>query len=163
MPVRSDKRWNYRFHRRPVASSGRREVFAVRLLSDRKLLKNISFSVNKARLSAWPGSQVPAKTSWSSAFVGSRPCTGQILIGGRARSIRSPENLLRNGVAIAPSDRRTAGAIQVTVLHRAPAAAIPKDAFRSIDLLTPNETELRILLGLEPDHRFIREIDLLSS
>jgi hypothetical protein len=38
VPVRSDKRWNYRFHRRPVASSGSREVFAVRLLSDRKLL-----------------------------------------------------------------------------------------------------------------------------
>jgi ribokinase len=28
---------------------------------------------------------------------------------------------------------------------------MPKDAFRSIDLVTPNETELRILLGLEPD------------
>ena len=38
-----------------------------------------------------------------------------------------------------------------TVLNPAPAGAIPKDAFRSIDLLTPNETELRILLGLEPD------------
>ena len=38
-----------------------------------------------------------------------------------------------------------------TVLNPAPAAAIPKDAFRSIDLLTPNETELRILLRLEPD------------
>jgi ribokinase len=38
-----------------------------------------------------------------------------------------------------------------TVLNPAPAAPIPKEAFRSIDLLTPNETELRILLGLEPD------------
>jgi ribokinase len=38
-----------------------------------------------------------------------------------------------------------------TVLNPAPAAAIPSEAFRSIDLLTPNETELRILLGLEPD------------
>lgn len=38
-----------------------------------------------------------------------------------------------------------------TVLNPAPAAPIPKSAFRSIDVLTPNETELRILLGLEPD------------
>jgi ribokinase len=38
-----------------------------------------------------------------------------------------------------------------TVLNPAPAAPVPKEAFRSIDLLTPNETELRILLGLEPD------------
>jgi ribokinase len=28
---------------------------------------------------------------------------------------------------------------------------IPKSAFYSIDVLTPNETELRVLLGLEPD------------
>jgi ribokinase len=38
-----------------------------------------------------------------------------------------------------------------TVLNPAPAAPIPKAAFRSIDVLTPNETELRILLGLQPD------------
>ena len=38
-----------------------------------------------------------------------------------------------------------------TVLNPAPAAPIPKAAFHSIDVLTPNETELRILLGLQPD------------
>jgi ribokinase len=38
-----------------------------------------------------------------------------------------------------------------TILNPAPAAPIPKSAFHSIDVLTPNETELRILLGLEPD------------
>src|SRR5260370_41827433 len=38
-----------------------------------------------------------------------------------------------------------------TVLNPATAAPIPKAAFHSIDVLTPNETELRILLGLQPD------------
>jgi len=38
-----------------------------------------------------------------------------------------------------------------TVLNPAPAAPIPKAAFHWIDVLTPNETELRILLGLQPD------------
>jgi ribokinase len=39
----------------------------------------------------------------------------------------------------------------MTVLNPAPAVPIPKSAFHSIDVLTPNETELRILSGLKPD------------
>jgi ribokinase len=38
-----------------------------------------------------------------------------------------------------------------TVLNPAPATRLPRDLFSSIDLLTPNETELRILLGLPPN------------
>lgn len=39
----------------------------------------------------------------------------------------------------------------ITLLNPAPAAPIPVDCFQYIDLLTPNEIELRILLGLKPD------------
>ena len=38
-----------------------------------------------------------------------------------------------------------------TILNPAPAQPLPQDAFRYIDYLTPNETELRILLDLPPD------------
>lgn len=38
-----------------------------------------------------------------------------------------------------------------TILNPAPAQPLPTGAFRHIDYLTPNETELRILLGLPPD------------
>jgi ribokinase len=38
-----------------------------------------------------------------------------------------------------------------TILNPAPAQPLPPDAFQYIDYLTPNETELRILLGLSPD------------
>ncbi len=38
------------FHRQPVKSPGSREVFAVRLLGDRKLLKDISFSVKQGEI-----------------------------------------------------------------------------------------------------------------
>ncbi len=38
-----------------------------------------------------------------------------------------------------------------TLLNPAPATALPEDIFKSIDLLTPNESEIRILLGLAPD------------
>lgn len=44
---------------------------------------------------------------------------------------------------------RQAGAI--TVLNPAPAAAVPPAAFANIDIVTPNHTELRLLLGRAPD------------
>ena len=38
-----------------------------------------------------------------------------------------------------------------TILNPAPAAPLPDEMLRVIDLITPNETELRILMGLAPD------------
>lgn len=38
-----------------------------------------------------------------------------------------------------------------TVLNPAPAQPLSPEVLRHVDVLTPNETELRILLGLEPD------------
>ena len=38
-----------------------------------------------------------------------------------------------------------------TLLNPAPATALPDAVFRHIDIMTPNETELRILMGLTPD------------
>jgi len=39
----------------------------------------------------------------------------------------------------------------LTLLNPAPSCQLPKDILRNIDVITPNETELRILLGLAPD------------
>jgi ribokinase len=44
---------------------------------------------------------------------------------------------------------KEAGAI--SILNPAPVRPIPKDAFAAIDILTPNQSEARVLLGLEPD------------
>jgi ribokinase len=38
-----------------------------------------------------------------------------------------------------------------TILNPAPASPLPDDMLHTIDLMTPNETELRILMGLAPD------------
>ncbi len=38
-----------------------------------------------------------------------------------------------------------------TILNPAPAAYLDDEVLKNVDYLTPNETELRILLGLEPD------------
>jgi ribokinase len=39
----------------------------------------------------------------------------------------------------------------LTILNPAPATPLPEEMLRSIDVLTPNEVELRILMGLSPD------------
>ena len=39
----------------------------------------------------------------------------------------------------------------MTIWNPAPAKNIPLDMLKNVDLITPNETEARILLGLEPD------------
>ena len=44
---------------------------------------------------------------------------------------------------------KKAGAI--TILNPAPARLLPGDMLQNIDVITPNETELRILLGMAPD------------
>jgi ribokinase len=44
---------------------------------------------------------------------------------------------------------KQAGAI--TILNPAPAVPVPPEAFANIDIVTPNHTELRILLGRQPD------------
>lgn len=38
-----------------------------------------------------------------------------------------------------------------TILNPAPATRLPKEVLSNVDVLTPNESELRILLGLPPD------------
>ncbi|MEA2435311.1 MAG: ribokinase [Actinomycetota bacterium] len=44
---------------------------------------------------------------------------------------------------------REAGA--TSILNPAPVRPLAKDAFANIDILTPNQTEARVILGLEPD------------
>jgi ABC-type sugar transport system ATPase subunit len=115
------------FHREPVGSRGDREVFAVRNLSDRKLLKDISFSLREGEILGVAGLPGSGKDELIDCLTGLRSFTGQIVINGKPRMIRSPHGLLRNGVAIVPADRRTAGAIQVlSVLDNMVSASLRK-------------------------------------
>ncbi|CAN5704833.1 ribokinase [soil metagenome] len=45
---------------------------------------------------------------------------------------------------------RAAGAL--TILNPAPARPLPPEVFALVDVLTPNQTEARVMLGLPPDH-----------
>src|SRR5258707_8005791 len=115
------------FHRERVGSRVDREVCAARNLSDRKLLKDISFSLREGEILGVAGLPGSGKDELIDCLTGLRSFTGQIVINGKPRMIRSPHGLLRNGVAIVPADRRTAGAIQVlSVLDNMVSASLRK-------------------------------------
>ena len=38
-----------------------------------------------------------------------------------------------------------------TILNPAPATPLPRELLRRVDILTPNQTEARVLAGLAPD------------
>ena len=56
-----------------------------------------------------------------------------------------PADTARAGMAAA----KAAGC--TTILNPAPARPVPADMFEVVDILTPNQTEARVLLGLAPD------------
>lgn len=56
-----------------------------------------------------------------------------------------PAETARAGLAAA----KAAGC--TTILNPAPARPVPADMFEVVDILTPNQTEARVLLGLAPD------------
>ena len=56
-----------------------------------------------------------------------------------------PAETARDGLAAAKRSGCT------TILNPAPARPVPTDMFEVVDVLTPNQTEARVLLGLAPD------------
>ena len=115
------------FHREPAGSLGNREVFVVNDLADRKLLKDVTFSLREGEILGVAGLPGSGKDELIDCLTGLRAYTGRIIINGKAQVIRSPHELLRNGVAIIPADRRNAGAIQVlSVVDNLASASLDK-------------------------------------
>lgn len=56
-----------------------------------------------------------------------------------------PADTARSGLAAG----KAAGC--TTILNPAPARPVPQDTFEVVDILTPNQTEARVILGLAPD------------
>ena len=118
---------DYLFHREPAGSLGNREIFVVSGLGDRKLLKDVTFSIREGEILGVAGLPGSGKDELIDCLTGLRAYTGQIVINGKPRVIRSPHELLRNRVAIVPADRRNAGAIPVlSVLDNLASASLGK-------------------------------------
>jgi ABC-type sugar transport system ATPase subunit len=79
-------------------------------LSDRALLREISFQVHAGQITALAGLAGSGRTELALAIFGARPITaGRILIQGRLVRVRSPREAIRAGIGYLPEDRKEAG------------------------------------------------------
>jgi len=95
----------------PVRSAVAREAaLEIQGLSDRTLLREISFQAHAGQITALAGLAGSGRTELALAIFGARPITaGRILIQGRPAQIRSPREAIRAGIGYLPEDRKEAG------------------------------------------------------
>jgi len=118
---------NHLFHREPLSEPQQARLMAVNKLSDRDLLKDISFDLYAGEILGIGGLPGSGKDELVECLSGTRDFTGQVEIGGQRIRIRSTADVIRSGMALVPSDRRNAGAFQVlSILDNVAAASLDK-------------------------------------
>ncbi len=89
-------------------------VLSVRNLSDSEKIKNISFDVYAGEILGIAGLVGAKRTEIFKLVFGSkRKTSGEIFICGREVRITSPQDAIRNGIAMIPEDRRSEGLVQI--------------------------------------------------
>jgi ABC-type sugar transport system ATPase subunit len=118
---------NHLFHREPLREPDRARSLVVSKLNDRDLLRDISFDLHVGEILGIGGLPGSGKDELVECLSGTRAFTGSVAIDGRRVRIRSTEDVIRAGMALVPSDRRSAGAFQVlSILDNVAAASLHK-------------------------------------
>ncbi len=118
---------NHLFHREPLSEPKQAHLMTVSKLSDRDLLKNISFDLYAGEILGIGGLPGSGKDELVECLSGTREFTGKVEIDGQRIRIRSTADVIRAGMALVPSDRRNAGAFQVlSILDNVAAASLDK-------------------------------------
>jgi ABC-type sugar transport system ATPase subunit len=118
---------NHLFHREPLREPDRARSLVVSELNDRDLLRDISFDLHVGEILGIGGLPGSGKDELVECLSGTRAFTGSVAIDGRRVRIRSTEDVIRAGMALVPSDRRSAGAFQVlSILDNVAAASLHK-------------------------------------
>ena len=87
-------------------------ILAVRDLSTKDLLHDVSFELRRGEILGIAGLVGSGRTETMRALFGVDPRSGgEILIGGRPARIRSAAQAIRHGMALVPEDRQTQGLI----------------------------------------------------
>jgi ABC-type sugar transport system ATPase subunit len=118
---------NLLFHREPLREPDRACSLVVSKLNNRDLLKDISFDLHAGEILGIGGLPGSGKDELVECLSGTREFTGSIEIDGHRIRIRSTEDVIRAGIALVPSDRRSAGAFQVlSIVDNVAAASLRK-------------------------------------
>jgi ribose transport system ATP-binding protein len=87
-------------------------VFAVKGLSSRSLLKDISFQLNRREMLGFCGLTGSGRTEVARAILGIDPTdSGDIFIEGQKVDIKSPADAIELGIGLIPEDRKEQGVV----------------------------------------------------
>src|SRR3984957_2709062 len=115
------------FHREPLREPERTRALVASKLNDRVQLKDVSFDLHVGETLGIGGLPGSGKDELIDCLCGTREFTGDVAIDGRQVKLRSTEDVIRAGMALVPSDRRSAGAFQVmSILDNVAAASLGK-------------------------------------
>lgn len=93
-----------------VACEKGEKVFEVKNLNAGKMVRDISFSVYAGEIVGFAGLMGAGRTETTRAIFGADPKTsGEIYVDGREVKINCPMDAIRNGVVLAPEDRKKDG------------------------------------------------------
>ena len=87
-----------------------KKIFEVRNLNAGRMVRNVSFSLYEGEIVGFAGLMGAGRTETTRAIFGIDPKeSGQILLDGREIAIHSPSGAIRQGVVLAPEDRKKDG------------------------------------------------------
>ena len=85
-------------------------IFEVRNLNAGRLVRDISFKVNEGEIVGIAGLMGAGRTETTRAIFGAdEKESGQIFVDGREVKINSPKDAIKNGIVLAPEDRKKDG------------------------------------------------------
>ena len=115
------------FHREPLREPDQAHALVVSKLNDRDLLTDVCFDLHVGEILGIGGLPGSGKDELVECLSGTREFTGDVEIDGHRVKIRSTEDVIGAGMALVPSDRRSAGAFQVlSILNNVVAASLEK-------------------------------------
>lgn len=87
-----------------------KKVFEVRNLNAGKMVRNINFSAYEGEIVGFAGLMGAGRTETTRAIFGvDAKESGEIYVDGKPVTIRNPEDAIKNGVVLAPEDRKKDG------------------------------------------------------
>ncbi|WP_369374103.1 sugar ABC transporter ATP-binding protein [Promicromonospora sp. Populi] len=90
-------------------SAEREVVLAVRGLSTRKLLKDVSFDLHRGEILGFAGLMGAGRTEVARAIIGADRSTGVVEVNGRPVTVRNPADAVRHGIGYLSEDRKRYG------------------------------------------------------
>ena len=87
-----------------------KKIFEVRNLNAGRMVRNINFSAYEGEIVGFAGLMGAGRTETTRAIFGVDPKeSGEICVDGKEVHIRCPEDAIKNGVVLAPEDRKKDG------------------------------------------------------